>query len=590
MPTIEVKAERLYKKLGFSLEKEELELFLFEYGLELDDIVSDREKKFRETNEVDLTLSDEKILKIEVPANRYDLLCEEGIARALSIFKGKQEVPDYRLVDTDFKIYVEDSVVGVRDYVVCGVLRGIDFGNEDVYNNFISLQTKLHTTVCRKRSLASIGTHDLDTIKGPFYYRAKNPLDIEFAPLDRNVKVNGHQLMELLKDTHLGPFLDIIKEKPLYPVIYDSNNVVLSLPPIINGDHSKITRNTKNVLIEVTATDLTKANIVLNTVVTMFSEYCTPKPFSIEKVTTIYPNKQESYPSFEERCVDVDVEYLNKGIGIEIDPDTMVKLLVQMSIPSKLSKDKKKLTATIIPTRSDIFHKCDLVEDIAIAYGFNKIPFRTPTTNTIGGQSRVNYLADKLRNEVARSGYTELLTFSLLSTDENFKNMNLVPDGTAVVIANPATIEFQVARTSLLPGILKTLESNKEVPLPLRVFEVSDVLLIDNTTEVGARNRRQLCSVYCDTSSGFEVIHGLLNRIMSSLQYTWKDNIKGYILVPSSSPTFLEGRRGDIIALVNGKKTHIGTLGVLHPKVVTNFQLLCACSALLLDVEFFVDN
>lgn len=44
----------------------------------------------------------------------------------------------------------------------------------------------------------------------------------------------------------------------MYPVIYDSKGVVLSLPPIINGDHSKITLNTKNIFIECTATDLTK--------------------------------------------------------------------------------------------------------------------------------------------------------------------------------------------------------------------------------------------------------------------------------------------------------------------------------------------
>lgn len=57
-----------------------------------------------------------------------------------------------------------------------------------------------------------------------------------------------------------------------FEVIYDSNRVVLSLPPIINGEHSKIKLETKDVFIECTATDLTKATIVLNTVVTMFAE------------------------------------------------------------------------------------------------------------------------------------------------------------------------------------------------------------------------------------------------------------------------------------------------------------------------------
>ncbi|WP_411023696.1 phenylalanine--tRNA ligase beta subunit-related protein, partial [Salmonella sp. s51228] len=72
----------------------------------------------------------------------------------------------------------------------------------------------------------------------------------------------------------LKQYLHIIEKKTRYPIIYDKNRVVLSLPPIINGEHSKISLTTKNIFIEVTATDLTKARIVLNTLVTLFSEYC----------------------------------------------------------------------------------------------------------------------------------------------------------------------------------------------------------------------------------------------------------------------------------------------------------------------------
>ena len=82
----------------------------------------------------------------------------------------------------------------------------------------------------------------------------------------------------------------IFRDSPVYPVIYDSKDVVLSLPPIINGEHSKITLNTKNIFFEVTATDLTKASIVLDTLVTMFSQYCN-KPFTVEPVITELPSK-----------------------------------------------------------------------------------------------------------------------------------------------------------------------------------------------------------------------------------------------------------------------------------------------------------
>jgi len=81
-------------------------------------------------------------------------------------------------------------------------------------------------------------------------------------------------------EKHLAKYLPIIRDSPVYPIIYDSKDQVLSMPPIINSDHSKITLNTKNVFIDVTATDQTKLDIVVNIVATMFSEYCA-EPFTL---------------------------------------------------------------------------------------------------------------------------------------------------------------------------------------------------------------------------------------------------------------------------------------------------------------------
>lgn len=80
-------------------------------------------------------------------------------------------------------------------------------------------------------------------------------------------------------DRHLGKYLPIIRDSPVYPIIYDKDDHVLSFPPIINSERSKITLNTRNVFIDLTATDMTKLNIVTNIVVTMFSEYC-EEPFT----------------------------------------------------------------------------------------------------------------------------------------------------------------------------------------------------------------------------------------------------------------------------------------------------------------------
>merc|ERR1712127_295867 len=117
-------------------------------------------------------------------------------------------------------------------------------------------------------------------------------MGIKFKPLNQTKEFTSAELMELYSsDSHLKAFVPIIKDSPLYPVIYDSKDTVLSLPPIINGEHSKISVNTKNIFFEVTATDLTKASIVLDTLVTMFSQYC-DEPFTVEPVQTILPDGQ----------------------------------------------------------------------------------------------------------------------------------------------------------------------------------------------------------------------------------------------------------------------------------------------------------
>lgn len=98
------------------------------------------------------------------------------------------------------------------------------------------------------------------------------------------------------------------------------------------------------------------------------------------------------------------------------------------------------------------------MEDVAIAYGYNNLPRRIPTTVTVGRELPLNQLCELLRLESAMAGFTEILTWALCSRMENFDSLRRTDDGcTAVSIGNPATAEFEVCRTSLLPGALKTL-------------------------------------------------------------------------------------------------------------------------------------
>lgn len=89
----------------------------------------------------------------------------------------------------------------------------------------------------------------------------------------------------------------------------------------------------------------------------------------------------------------------------------------------------------------------------------------------------------------------------------------------------------------MVSGLLKTLSANRKMPIPLKLFEVSDVVLADPDTEVGARNERRLCAVNCNKSAGFEVVHGLLDRVMQLLDVPW-DKEKGYCLKEAEGRLF----------------------------------------------------
>lgn len=590
MPIISVGRDRLFKVLGKTYSQEQFEELCFDFGIELDDVTTEKAiiRKEKHLDE-EATDDEEVIYKIEIPANRYDLLCLEGLAQALRIFIGKDEVPDYKVrdlpVSSMLKMHVKPETSWIRPFIVCAVLRGITF-DEARYNSFIDLQDKLHQNLCRKRTLVAIGTHDLDTLEGPFTYEALAPSQIKFVPLKQEKEFRADELMEYYKsDMKLKKFLHIIENSSVFPVIYDSKRTVLSLPPIINGAHSAITLKTKNVFIECTGTDLTKAKIVLNTMVTKFSMYCETK-FEVEPVEVISPDeKSVIYPDLSIWNLEMDLSYISRSIGVPLKENEVISLLAKMQLSAQ--SQNSKIRVSVPPTRSDILHKCDVMEDVSIAYGFNNIPKTKPKSLTQGKQHPLNHLSDLIRSEIAMAGFTEVLTWILCSYEENFSMVNRKDDKkTAVVIGNPRSSEFEVARTSLLPGILKTMGHNKDHPRPIKIFEVGDIVVLDGQKDVGAANQRRLAALYCNSNSGFEIIHGLVDRIMEvvGVPFVTVGDDSGYYIRPSHEPEFFPGRQASII--FKGKS--IGAFGIVHPEVLARFDIPDPCSMIEINIQPFL--
>ena len=596
MPTVLVKRDELFKQIGQTFTDEEFDDLCFEFGIELDDVTSEKqmaegEKKNSTTDTKDL--STEVLYRIEVAANRYDLLCVEGIALALKIFLKKMTFPIIKplnkLPEEERQLIVEPSVDLVRPFGLAAILTNMTF-TDDSLRGFMDLQDKLHNNICRGRKYVSIGTHDLDTVKGPFYYRALKPSEFKFVPLNRTQEVDGNGMMQILKeDPKLSKYLYLIEDKEVYPLMMDSNGVILSVPPIINGMHTKMTINTKNVLIDITGLDYTKCVIVLKILIAMFSKYCS-EPFTVEQVKVTKNGESKLYPDCEPRKFVTNIDYLKQTSGIPktVTAEEIVDLLSKMELNSK-QLNEKELEVDAPMTRSDILHQCDIAEDLAIAYGYNKIEKLNVNTLCHGKPQPYNKLSDLFRNEMAYNGYVEFLNMALLSKKDMFNNLlEENEDEKTAKISYSKTKEFEYVRNSLIPGILKSIEANKAQQLPYKIFELADCVEINDDNEVGAMNKRKLCFAYSNNTSGLEIIQGMVDKLMKKIDLNFNDTNakKTYCIKPSNNKIFFEDRQAEIFIL-DGKK--IGIYGIVHPKVLKNFGIKTPVSLCEIDIQDIMD-
>lgn len=245
--------------------------------------------------------------------------------------------------------------------------------------------------------------------------------------------------------------------------------------------------------------------------------------FSIEpvKIVSEHNNETRITPDIKSRTTQAEVSYINQCCGLDLSAAEISTYLKKMAFNAKPSTGNPDIIdVEIPPTRADVLHQCDIMEDVAIAYGFNSLPRSFPSkSGTIAQPLPINKLSDIIRIETAMAGWSEVLPLILCSHDENFGWLNRKDDGnTAVRLANPKTVEFQVVRTSLLPGLLKTIRENKSHSVPMKIFEVSDVAFKDLALERKSRNERHFAAAWYGKNSGFEVVHGLLDRVMAMLK------------------------------------------------------------------------
>ena len=421
----------------------------------------------------------------------------------------------------------------------------------------MNLQESLTSTHGRNRRKASIGLYVLDDIKFPIKYYLEKPDKIRFIPLGHEIEMDGPTIItEHEKGIEFGPIISSFNK---WPLLVDSDGEVLSLPPVINSnDLGRVTEKTHNLFIEVTGTHLPTVNQCLNIMVTSLAE----RGGKIESVTVLYPDdtKQET-PDLKPRKMKITSSEVSSLTGLTLTDAETVECLGKMCYGAKIST-KGKFVVEIPQYRTDVLHPVDVIEDIAIGYGFDKIIPTMPTTMTSGKLLPETRLKNKTRDVMIGLGYQEILSY--IMTAPETLSTKMLRKKQYVETSNPKSRDFSVLRNSLLPILIDFTAQNQHADYPQKIFEVGDIVIPDETKETRTRQHPALCGILSDikvnitellTEIGF-----LLRNIGLDGKFRYKSkNIAG----------FIEGRSAEIIV---GKKK-VGYFGEISPEVLTNFGI-----------------
>jgi phenylalanyl-tRNA synthetase beta chain len=540
MPTITFNKKELVKLIGKNLKDRELEEIVNSLKANVEEITEDE-------------------IKVELTADRSDMFVVEGFARVVRDFIGLNS-SEIRISNS--KIIVRQEEVPVRPYIACAVVRNVKLNEENI-KSLMNAQEVLHETVGRKRKKVAIGLHDFDKIEGEIWYKGVSRNE-KFVPLDGKEEMS---LIDVLAKTEKGrKYGELIINANKWPVFVDGKGI-FSFPPILNSERTRITENTKNIFIDVTGIDKNAVKQAMNILVLMFGE----RSCRIEGVR-IRGKKESFTPEWVEKPIEIEKKKIEKILGESFGDEEIKKLLKKMGY--KAIVDKECIIAVVPPYRFDIFSEIDVIEDIAIAYGYNNFTPELPNVFTKGELSKIEKSSDEIRELLVGFGFQEILRPILTNEEIQFKRMLIERD--AIKIKNPVSELYTQARVWLLPSIMDFLSKNTKEAYPQKVFEIGDVILPNKKSETGAKEERKVAAAIAANGSFFAETKRIVLEIAKKLRIDIE-------LKEDLHPSFIEGR----FVKVYSAGEEIGFFGEMSPQVLENFKIYVPVAALEMKISEF---
>jgi len=491
---------------------------------------------------------DNNEIELEIFPNRPDMLSYQGFKRSFLAFLGKKKgLKKYNLKkpEKDFKIIIDSSVKNIRPYTACAIVKGLKFDDEKI-RELIDIQEKLHLTLGRKRKKFGIGIYPLEKIKIPITYKAMEPDKIKFIPLESEREMSG---LEILQRHPTGKdYAHLLAGKANFPIFIDDNKQIMSMPPIINSKLTgKIINNTRDVFIECSGFDFELLKKCLNIIVTCLADMG-GKVYQME----LKYSKKEITPDLTSEKMKLSIENAEKTLGINLT-EKQVKILLE-----KMGYNYNKGKVEIPAWRTDILHEIDLIEDIAIAYGYENFEPEIPKVATIGEESREEIFKRKISEILIGLGLLETSSYHLTTKRDQFEDMGIAEPKTILEVENSKT-DYKILRQNLSHILMRILSENKDCEYPQKIFEIGRTFELKNEEIIEKEN------LACAIAPGnFTEQKQILNTFFKAINLEMKIEETKEV-----HPYFIDGRCADIFL----EEKLIGKIGEIHPRILKNWKI-----------------
>lgn len=517
-------------------------------------------------------LGPNRVIRLELLAVRPDIFDVGGMSRLVRGYLGlKPGAPRYDVRPPRLRVRVDPRLSeesSLRPHIVCAVLRGVRLDG-DLIKLLMNLQEDLHWALGRNRKLASIGVYDLDTLRGDtFSYEAVAPDGVRFVPLGFSPDQPGANLTpaEILERHKTGQeFAHLLRSMRAYPLLRDGAGAVLSMPPIINSEATRVTPKSTQLFVDVTGLSLRVVERALAILVCNLAELL--PEMTIEAVTIDGPEGARVTPDLAASRLTLNVAEASQTIGVTLDESSLSELLTRMG-HSVEPAGAGELSVATPPFRVDVMHAVDLIEDAAIAYGYDHLEPALVPTFTVSRPREVEELSAVARRVLTGLGFHQVITLPLTSEAESYARWGLPDDPRAVKIENRISVEQTICRTGLLAAVVGTLSINRQHELPQQIFEIGDVCLFDPSAETGAREERRVAAAMIGTHVGYADIRAVADAFAHEMGTTLR-------VRAIEHPALIPGRAA---AILDSAGEPIGLMGELHPRLLEAYSLRHAVS------------